>query len=411
MGSSSFTDVSARSIFPSELQGPYLRVAFVTVFVSNQERSLHFYLDQLGFSLIIDHRSENGIRWLAVAPPDGTAMLTLVKPEPDSEECERIGQSGQVAFITEDVVGKFAEWSKRGVPFRHPPQIPDWGGMFTRFEDPDGNSFSLIGFDEETRRIEAQRRAMAEKLEAERRAAQEMEIAKQVQARLFPQEAPRIATLDYAGLCIQARQVGGDYYDFLELGRERFALVIGDIAGKGIAAALLMANLQASLRGQSAIALDQPERLLHSANQLFYENTSDNAYATLFFAEYDDKRRHLRYANCGHLTGLLLRADGALERLASTGTVLGLFKEWDCVVEERHLFPGDVLVLYTDGVTESFNSSEEEFGEERLVDALRRNRDLPSNALLASIVRDVQQFSHGEQHDDITLLVAKCKGA
>ncbi len=234
-------------------------------------------------------------------------MLTLVRPEPDSEEYKRIGQSGQVAFITEDVVGKFDEWSKRGVPFRHPPQTPDWGGMFTRFEDPDGNSFSLIDFDEETRRIEAQRRAMAEKLEAERRAAQEMEIATQVQARLFPQKAPPIATLDYAGICIQARQVGGDYYDFLELGRQRLGLVIGDIAGKGMAAALLMANLQASLRGQSAIALDQPERLLQSANQLFYENTADSAYATLFFAEYDNTLRRLRYANCGHLSGLLLR--------------------------------------------------------------------------------------------------------
>ena len=259
MSSSSFTDVSVRSILPSDREDPYLRVAFVTIFVRNQDRSLRFYLHQLGFSLILDHQLKDGTRWLAVAPPDGTAMLALVTPEPDSEEYKRIGQSGQIAFITEDVVAKFDEWNKRGVHFGHPPRTPDWGGMFTSFEDPDGNSFALIGFDEETRRIEAQRRAIAEKLEAERRAAQEMEIATQVQSRLFPQKTPRIATLDYAGICIQARQVGGDYYDFLELGGERLGLVIGDIAGKGIAAALLMASLQASLRGQSAIALDQPE--------------------------------------------------------------------------------------------------------------------------------------------------------
>ncbi len=409
MGSSPPPDLTARSIHPLERQDPYLRLSFVTIFVRDQDRSLRFYLDQLGFTLVFDHRLENGDRWLAVAPPDGTAMLVLFTPEPTSEEYKFIGQSRRVAFITEDVAAKFEQWSKRGVHFCHPPQTPDWGGTFTSFEDPDGNSFALVGFDEESRKIEAQRRAIAEKLEAELRAAQEMEIAKQVQARLFPQKAPPVATLDYAGACIQARQVGGDYYDFLELGRERLGLVIGDIAGKGIAAALLMASLQASLRGQSAIALDQPERLLQSANQLFYENTSDNAYATLFFAEYDDSLQRLRYANCGHLSGLLLRSDGVLERLDSTGTVLGLFKEWDCSVEERQLFAGDVLVLYTDGVTESFNASEEEFGEERLVDALRLNRELPSDALVASIVSDIQEFSRREQYDDITLIVAKCR--
>src|SRR4029077_8841801 len=108
-----------------------------------------------------------------------------------------------------------------------------WGGVFTHFRDPDGNSFALVGFDEVTRDIELQRRAKAEKLEGERRAAQELEIAKQVQARLFPQTLPPIGTLEYAGACIQARQVGGDYFDFLDLGEGRFGLVTGDVAGKG----------------------------------------------------------------------------------------------------------------------------------------------------------------------------------
>src|SRR5207248_5979412 len=117
-----------------------------------------------------------------------------------------------------------------------------------------------------------------------------------------------------------ARQVGGDYYDFLNLGQERLGLVIGDIAGKGIAAALLMANLQANLRSQCAIALDEPQRFLRSVNRLFYENTIDSAYATLLFAEYDDKSRRLRYVNCGHLCGLLFRGGDGLERLDSTCT-------------------------------------------------------------------------------------------
>ncbi len=265
-----------------------------------------------------------------------------------------------------------------------------------------------MGRDDFVREIEAQRRAAAERLEAERRIAQELEIAKRVQARLFPQTLPPLKTLQYAGICIQARDVGGDYYDFLNLGGDRLALVIADTSGKGIGAALLMANLQANLRSQSAIAFDQPQRFLQSVNQLFYENTTDSAYATLFFAEYNDQARQLRYANCGHHAAVLLRS-ASVERLDSTCTVLGLFKEWQCSIEERQIFPGDILALYTDGVTEAFNDEGEEFGEQRLIEAVRRNRDLPSEELLAAIVDDLQRFSSGgEQHDDITLIVAKC---
>jgi serine phosphatase RsbU (regulator of sigma subunit) len=266
-----------------------------------------------------------------------------------------------------------------------------------------------MGVDQMSREIEAQRRALGEKLEAERRAAQELEIAKRVQARLFPQELPPLRTLEYAGTCIQAHEVGGDYYDFLSLGRERLGLVVGDIAGKGIAGALLMANLQANLRSQCAIALDEPQRFLKSVNQIFYANTADCAYATLFFAEYDDRTGRLRYANCGHLPALLLRRDGALERLDSNCTVLGLFEAWDCSIDESRLLPGDMLALYTDGVTESFNDAEEEFGDQRLIEALTRHREQSPEAIVAALVDEVKRFSPHEQYDDITLIVAKCR--
>jgi len=398
-------DQSTNSLDRQQL---HLSLHHVTILVRDQDRSLRFYLDQLGFSLVIDARLESGDRWTAVAPPDGTAILALVTPKPDSEEYKLIGRSTDIIFVTEDVAAKFHEWRERGVRFHHPPQTPRWGGTFTRFEDLDGNSFGLAGRDEVSEQIEAQRRAVAEKLEAERRADQELEIAKQVQARLFPQTLPALRTLDYVGICIQARSVGGDYYDFLNLGPQQLGLVLGDISGKGIAAALLMAHLQANLRSQSAIARDQPRRFLRSVNQLFYENSTDSAYATLFFAEYDDKTRRLRYANCGHLSALVLRSDDTLERLDSTGTVLGLFSEWDCSISELEIFSGDTLALYTDGITESFNNAGDEYGEQRLIEVLRRNRDLSSEALLASIVEDVQHFSPHEQHDDITLIVAKC---
>jgi serine phosphatase RsbU (regulator of sigma subunit)/predicted enzyme related to lactoylglutathione lyase len=398
-----------RSAVRLDRHDPYLRLQNVTLFVRDQDRSLRFYVDRLGFGLVADYPVPGGARWVAVAPPDGTTILALVTPKPDEEEYGHIGQARQIVFLTEDVGAKYHEWRERGVAFRHPPKEPAWGGMFTSFEDPDGNSFALVGFDQASREVEEQRRQTAEKLESERRVARELEIARQVQARLFPQRIPLTRTLEYAGACIQARQVGGDYYDFLDLGCERLGLVIADIAGKGIAAALLMANLQANLRSQCAIASDQPQQFLRSLNQLFYENTADGDYATIFFSEYNDKTRRLRYANCGHLSALLLRRDNSLERLNSTSTVLGLFEEWDCSIEERQLFPGDTLALYTDGITESANDAGEEFGEQRLAEALRRHRKIPSQALLASVVDEIRLFNPNEQQDDITLIVANCR--
>jgi serine phosphatase RsbU (regulator of sigma subunit)/catechol 2,3-dioxygenase-like lactoylglutathione lyase family enzyme len=417
-------------------QDPYLRLQSVTIYVRDLDLSLNFYLNQLGFQLVFDARIQPDRRFVTVAPPDGTANLTLVAPEPGSEQYKLVGRPAPVTFVTEDVIVKYREWTKRGVRFQFAPRLkrlkyevhvraphstdasaagaehaPIWGGVFTRFRDLDGNSFSLVSFDEVTHAVEAQRRALAERLESERRAAQELEIAKQVQARLFPQSQPPSKTLEYAGLCIQARKVGGDYYDFLDLGKARLGFVIGDISGKGIAAALLMANLQANLRSQCAIAVDQPQRLLRSVNQLFCDNTPDGAFATLFFAEYDDTVCRLRYANCGHLPALLLRKDCTVERLGATATVLGIFKDWDCEIGECQLRPGDTLALYTDGITESYNSADEQFGEQRLIEALQRHCEACSQAALAAIVDEVQRFSPHEQHDDITLIVAKHRGS
>lgn len=343
----------------------------------------------------------------------------MVAPRPESEEYRLIGRPTQITFVTEDIFAKFEEWQEHGVRFHHPPQEHARGAMSTIFEDVDGNSFTLLAFDEMTQEVEAHRRVHAERREADRRAALELEMARETQAKLFPQAPPALKTLDCKGVCFQARHVGGDYYDFLDLGRERLGLVIGDISGKGTAAALLMANLQAHLRNLCAtywnrpftpFVLEQPQRFLQTVNRLFCENTTNSAYATLFFAEYDDNTRQLRYANCGHPSALLLRNDHNVERLDSTCMVLGLSKGWECAVGERRLFPGDTLALYTDGVSESFNDAGEEFGEQRLLQALQRHRELPTQALLASVADEVRQFSPREQHDDITLVVARCRG-
>src|SRR5258706_7211114 len=199
---------------PRAKSNPYLRVHAVKVYVRNQDRSLRFYLDQLGFTLAFDVVVQSGQRWVGVSPPDGTAVLTLIAPDPESDEYKLIGQPTSVVFVTEDVVATYTEWRSRGVRFRHTPRLrrvkyqqpavdagsnassssmllgkqsPIWGGVFTRFEDIDRNSFALVSFDEMTQAVEEQRRAAVEKLESERRAAHELSIAKQEQARLFPQ--------------------------------------------------------------------------------------------------------------------------------------------------------------------------------------------------------------------------------
>ncbi|WP_035359170.1 PP2C family protein-serine/threonine phosphatase [Edaphobacter aggregans] len=390
---------------------PYLRIFKATVFVRNQDRSLEFYVGQLGFSVVADAALDLYERWVAVAPPDGSTILALVAPKPGTANYRLIGRPTQIAFIAEDINTTYELWRGRGVRFHHPPQKSLWGGTTAGFYDVDGNSFELVGSDQMSRELEMQRREAAEKLELERRQAQELEIAKQVQARLFPQTLPQLKTLEYAGICIQARHVGGDYYDFLTLGNERLGLLIGDISGKGIAAALLMANLQANLRSQFALAREQPQIFLQSVNRLFYANTIESAYATVFFADYDDTAQRLRYANCGHLSAILLRHNGTVEWLHSTGTVLGLFEDWDSPIVECQLSGGDMLALYTDGVTESFDESGEEFGERRLLEILEQSATLPTQQILASVVERIQRFSSAEQHDDITLIVAKCTGS
>jgi serine phosphatase RsbU (regulator of sigma subunit)/catechol 2,3-dioxygenase-like lactoylglutathione lyase family enzyme len=409
MGTSGLPFGIERSLLRLDGKDPYLSLHFVIVFVRDQERSLRFYVDKLGFTVAIDHTFDDGRRWIEVTPPDGTAQIGLAPLTSGTDPQSVIGTEPRIFFVTEDVNGKYKQWSDRGVNFLFPPETPPWGGTHTRFEDPDGNRFGLVGFDELTRGVEQYRLSLAQKHEAERRAARELEIAKQVQSRLFPQIHPEAKTLEYAGLCLPARHVGGDYYDFLDLGKHRIGLVIGDVSGKGIAAALLMANLQANLRSQSTLALDQPDCLLRSVNRLFYENTLDSDYASLFFADYDDDAQRLRYANCGHLSGLVLRRDNTYQRLDSNGTLLGLFEQWDCSMSECQLTAGDTLALYTDGITEAYNDAGEEFGEKLLIERLRQHRDLPCQSAITAIAEEVRNFNSHEQHDDITLIIAKCR--
>lgn len=248
---------------------------------------------------------------------------------------------------------------------------------------------------------------MAARIETERRTAREMEIARGVQSQLLPQRRPSMRTLEYDGCCKQARAVGGDYFDYLDAGAGRLGLVIADISGKGISAALLMANLQANLRSQYAVAGDDLRALLVSLNRAFYESTAPSHFATLFLGDYDDATRRLRYGNCGHNPPLVFRARGGVERLDPTAPAVGLMDDWDCTIGEICLEDGDLLVAYSDGATEALSDQGEEFGEARLVQAVATHRDRPVPELLRSLAHTVELWTGAEQEDDLTLLVAR----
>jgi sigma-B regulation protein RsbU (phosphoserine phosphatase) len=235
----------------------------------------------------------------------------------------------------------------------------------------------------------------------------DLAIAHSVQQKLFPQKKKILQTLQYAGCCVPAQQVGGDYYDFLDLDRHRAGFVIADVSGKGVAAALLMANLQALFRSQSELALHQPSALLESVNQLFFEATAPEHYATLFFGQYDDRRRRLTYINCGHHSPILVRQSGVIEYLEATATVIGLFRGWKCEEAFVDLAPGDTLVLYSDGVVEAGIETGCEFGKDRLAATIQATRYQNIDATINRIIDAVRHCNPAAQTDDITIVAMR----
>jgi sigma-B regulation protein RsbU (phosphoserine phosphatase) len=249
--------------------------------------------------------------------------------------------------------------------------------------------------------------AIAKQTESDRRRKSELEIAAHVQQKLFPSHLRPLATLDYAAHCVAARSVGGDYYDFLDAGEGRVAFVLADVCGKGVPAALLMANLQAWFRSQPQAALNQPVRLLENVNRHFYDSTDADRFATLYFGLYDDRVRMLTYVNCAHCEPLVMRAAGAVERLEATATVVGAFARWVCSEAHVNLRPGDLLAVYSDGVTEAANAGGEEFGEDRLVRLLCDHRENGAGSVVKAVVDSVAAFSGASRFDDVTVMVLK----
>lgn len=250
---------------------------------------------------------------------------------------------------------------------------------------------------------------IARRIERDRRSTIEIQIAKEVQARLFPQTMPPLATLEYAGTCKQARTVGGDYYDFFAISEGRVALMLADVAGKGISAALLMAHLQANFHSQAYLLHQDLPKLLAKVNHLFVQATVGERFATMFIGVYDDATRRLRYVNCGHNPPYLLRRDGQVEKLDATALVLGLVEPWECQTEEITIEPGDTLVIYSDGATDATSDAGVMFEEPRLRETVLTTCHLPVPEMMAAIAHTIEAFTGTEAEDDVTLLVARGK--
>ncbi len=245
----------------------------------------------------------------------------------------------------------------------------------------------------------------AQLVNARRQAIHELGEIRRVSARLFPRNLPQLASLAYAAVCVEARDAGGDFYDFFDRGPHRLGFVVGDVSGKGMASALVRATLQASLRTLCSVGVQDLDQSLALVNRLLLESTPEAMYATLFFADYDEKTRRLLYLNCGHPAPLLCGHSG-VSRLKTTSQVLGLFSDWKGAIGEVQLRAGDTLLVYTDGITEATDDAGEEFGEGRLL-AMLEAQNVPLSAILQQCVHEVCRFGASDQRDDLTLVALR----
>jgi sigma-B regulation protein RsbU (phosphoserine phosphatase) len=256
---------------------------------------------------------------------------------------------------------------------------------------------------------------LVEEVSEKKRLEQELEIAREVQATLFPKQLPHLRGMAVFGGCEPTRVVSGDYYDFIVEDEARLDIVVADISGEGISAALLMANLQAAMRNQLlSIKHDSPEdiekslaKVVAQLNRQIYLNSPAEKYATLFLSRYDAERRQLSYCNAGHLPPILLDGQG-VQMLEATGMVVGLLPNASYQAKSVELSPGTMLAIFTDGVTEAVNGADEEFGDERLLEALKGSRTRTPEGIYKFVIEKIRDWQGDlPQHDDITLIIAK----
>lgn len=237
---------------------------------------------------------------------------------------------------------------------------------------------------------------------------EQMRLARDIQMRLLPEFAPEIEGYEIAGVSDAAQEVGGDYYDFIPFGKDRLAICLGDVSGKGIPAAMLMSNLQATLRSQT-ISDVSPKECLSRSNTLLFHSTDFQKFATVFYGILDFKKHELTYTNGGHDDPILFTKDKQ-QRLSVGGTVLGFVEEFAYTEDKISLNPGDFFIIYSDGITEAMNVQEEEFGEERLIQVIQESRNSSPKELIDKILNSVNiHVGKAPQMDDMTIVVVKRK--
>jgi sigma-B regulation protein RsbU (phosphoserine phosphatase) len=238
---------------------------------------------------------------------------------------------------------------------------------------------------------------------------EQMRLARDIQMRLLPESPPEIEGYQIAGISVAAQEVGGDYYDFIPFGTDRLAICLGDVSGKGIPAAMLMSNLQATLRSQT-ISNVSPKECMNRSNTLIFHSTDFQKFATVFYGILDFKNNEFIYTNGGHDDPMLFTKDKKPQRLSVGGTVLGFVEEFAYTEDKISLNPGDFFIIYSDGITEAMNLQEEEFGEERLINAVQDSQDSPPKDLINKILNVVKtHVGKAPQMDDMTLVVVKRK--
>lgn len=238
---------------------------------------------------------------------------------------------------------------------------------------------------------------------------EEVRLASRIQSDLLPKSVPDITGYEIAGKSIPAQVVGGDYFDFIRIDDNRMAICLGDVTGKGLPASLLMANLQATLRGQSFLS-SSPKDCLIRSNKLLFHSTSPEKFATLFYGCLDTKNHLLSYSNAGHDFPFLFSVSEIPDRLKSGGIMLGAFEDFSFEEDAVPIKPGDVLIISSDGISEAMNSDLEQFGEERLQTVIKENRTASPHELIEKIISAVRTHAGDHpQSDDMTLIVLKRK--
>ena len=274
----------------------------------------------------------------------------------------------------------------------------------TEFSEDDQRLLSIIAA--QSAQIVENARLYEEELRL-RKMQEELQLASRIQTDLLPKAVPEIPGYEVAGKTLPAQQVGGDYFDFIKISDNRWAFCLGDVSGKGLPASLLMANLQATLRGQTLSDLT-PADCIRRSNRLLYYSTSPEKFATVFYGILDRDRHTLKFSNAGHNHPYILHTLTNASRLQTGGVPLGMLEEFPFEEEEVPMNPGDLLVVYSDGVTEAWNADEVEFGEQRLAEALSRHRDKTASELIDGVVAAVKSHTGSTpQADDITLVVLK----